>query len=278
MGPGIPDSTSSDIDPTEELTATPAKKQARPSTTVDTTDAGSEAPDASPPDDARSPLSISNLSATRNDLVIGRTAGSTATQVSLIAVLANSQGLDEIAGGTLSDESGTTYGAFAQNEQKGGMPGTYTIDLTWEAINAARPLTFVGSASRTFSARFYDKDGHSASASVSIVFRCDAFPDNTDAYAGVCTNTRVDAKHCGDTFTTCASNEACREGACIGIKSRTTYDPTSDTTKSCATTCSKYGQVCEFGLSSGVPAYATNCDTAFSAIGSPVDCHCYKLK
>ncbi len=273
MGPGIPDSTT-DVDPTEELTGS-QKKRARSNGTADSgdvVDSGLTETDASQRD-ASSPISISSFSSTRTELAVGRSQATTFTEVSLIAVLANENGLDAIAGGTLVDESGVTYGAFAQ---KDGLPGTFTFNLTWEAVNAARPLTFIDSASRSFTARFFDKDGHKAAASVSIAFRCDAFADNTDAFRGVCTNTRVDAKHCGDTFTVCASNEACREGACTSVKSRTTYDPTFDTTKTCATTCSKHGQMCEFALSDTPAAYAANCETPFTAIASPVDCHCYK--
>lgn len=272
-GPGIPDRVQ-DTDPTEELTASKTtRKKSSPKDdgdppAVEVSDGG-----VLTKEDAGR-LSISSFTATRSELIIGRDDSTTATEVRFVAVLANASGLENIAGGTLADESGTSYGSFTADKS---MSGTFTLALTWSEINSVRPLTFTGSATRTFTARFFDKDGHTVKSSADLAFRCDAFADNADAFAGQCVNSRVDQKHCGTTFVACAANQACREGSCVSVKSRTSYDPSFDNTKSCGTTCSKYGQTCEYAAYEDASAsFLVNCDTPFASLDVDVECHCYK--
>lgn len=270
-GPGIPDAVQ-ETDPTDELSASKGtrKKSAGPKED----EVREESADGGVPGSDAGRLAISSFATTRKELVIGRSSANTSTDVRFVAVLANGAGLEQIAGGTLTDDSGTSYGNFNADKM---MPGTFTLALTWSEINAIRPLTFSGGTTRAFTARFFDKDGHAVTSTAHLAFRCDAFADNTDAFAGECINSRVDPKHCGPSFSGCSSNQACREGSCVAVKSRAAYDPGFDNTKSCNTLCSKYGQTCEYAAYDGDSAsYLLNCETLFSSLDVDVECHCYK--
>jgi hypothetical protein len=92
-------------------------------------------------------------------------------QVQFIAVVTDALGIDAIAGGTLTDETGATYGGFSAGAQK----GAYSVTLDWAMVNQVRTLDFVSPGqTRTFTANFFDNAGATASASVQVTFYCGA--------------------------------------------------------------------------------------------------------
>lgn len=121
--------------------------------------------------------------------------------VILTAVLTDPDGVDDIVGGTLSDESGAIgYGPFVA----AGQEGTYSITLSWDAVHQAEAIQFEGmDGTRMFRAEFYDQAVHKVSKDVSVALTC----AEGSACGGVCTDIMASADHCG----TCG--KAC-EGGC----------------------------------------------------------------
>lgn len=85
------------------------------------------------------------------------------------AVVTHPQGIAQVVGGTLSDPGGGTYGAF----QVSTVSGSYSLTLTWGAINLVRTIgPDKGGTTRMFQAQFYDQAGHSTSQDVSVILKC----------------------------------------------------------------------------------------------------------
>ena len=140
-------------------------------------------------------------------------------QTTFIAIVTDTKGLDTIAGGQLTDETGATYAAFGAGANK----GTYTASVSWDIINNVRALAYDGtSGQRQFIAKFFDNDGNVATASVPLSFEC--HPDPTTAGAsnvllGVCKGECVlkdsDARYCGSCGTSCNKASRCMNSQCI---------------------------------------------------------------
>lgn len=82
------------------------------------------------------------------------------------AVLTDPDGVDDIVGGTLSNESGAIgYGPFVA----AGQAGTYSITLAWDAVHLAEAIEFEAmELTRVFQAEFYDQAGHKVRKDVSL--------------------------------------------------------------------------------------------------------------
>src|SRR5207244_12069806 len=97
----------------------------------------------------------------------------------------------------LNDPSGASYGAFMVSTTS----GSYSITLTWTALEAVQDITAgTGGVSRTFDATFYDQAGHTTSRSFSIQLQC---PTSTDPIrGGTCHPVQFIPASCGATTCT----------------------------------------------------------------------------
>ena len=169
------------------------------------------------------------------------------------AVVTHPEGLDHIAGGTLTDASGAiTYGAFGSGTQKGG----YQVELSWGAINQSDPINFVGSDQRAFVAQFFDTDGRRSTKSITLTLSCDGKP----ACDGVCTDVTGDVKNCGACGSVCPSTQKCNSGVCgappmPGLKVVTTPASCDSICANSGSTCDASGSTCSQQLM-GYPAAA----------------------
>jgi len=129
--------------------------------------------------------------------------------ITFSGVLTDPDGIDDLIGGTLLNADGTiTYGAFATS----GQEGAYSLTLSWEQINTSEPLTFVGSATRSFTSRFFDAAGHEVSQAREVRFVCNT---GTGACAGTCYDLQNDEAHCGNCSTACnGASNVCQGGSC----------------------------------------------------------------
>lgn len=96
--------------------------------------------------------------------------GETAS-VTFTAVLTDPDGVDDLIGGSLIDESGAPYGAFTTS----GQEGAYEMTISWDQINDIASIDFgpgPGSA-RSFTAEFFDAAGHKSQKSISIQLTCE---------------------------------------------------------------------------------------------------------
>ncbi|HRE90003.1 MAG TPA: hypothetical protein PK095_12795, partial [Myxococcota bacterium] len=105
------------------------------------------------------------LSLSANTTVLNR--GST---LIITAVVTDPNGIDDLIGGQLEAPSGGTYGAFATSAAE----GSYTIQLTWEALNTVRGIDAAPTGSPLeFKAVFFDVAGARAEKSLTVTTRCD---------------------------------------------------------------------------------------------------------
>lgn len=90
--------------------------------------------------------------------------------VTFTAIVTDPDGLDDIAGGTLSSEDASIgYGPFVA----AGQEGTYTIEVSWDAMQQAESIDFVQSEIvRTFRVDFFDQAAHSAMKTVDLTLFC----------------------------------------------------------------------------------------------------------
>ena len=123
------------------------------------------------------------------------------------AVLTDPDGFDDIAGGTLSDQTGTIgFGPFVA----AGQEGTFSISLSWDAVHQADPIEFEGmDLVRVFRAEFYDQAANKVSKDVNLMLTC----VEGSACDGVCTDLMTTAGHCGSCARACG--DECQEGSCI---------------------------------------------------------------
>lgn len=124
--------------------------------------------------------------------------------VRFTAVLTDPDGVDDIVGGTLSDQTGMSgYGPFVA----AGQEGTYSIELSWDAVHQAEAIQFEGmDLVRVFRAEFYDQSANKVSKDVDMTLAC----AEGSACDGVCTNIMTDQVHCG------ACDKACGAGCAVG--------------------------------------------------------------
>ncbi len=122
------------------------------------------------------------------------------------AVLTDPDGVDDIVGGTLSDEGGMIgYGPFVA----AGQEGTYSITLSWDDMQQAEAIEFEGmDLGRVFRAEFYDQGAHKVYQDVNVILTC----AEGSACDGVCTDIMTSAEHCGTCARPCAGG--CEGGMC----------------------------------------------------------------
>ncbi|NUP13985.1 MAG: hypothetical protein HOW73_48745 [Polyangiaceae bacterium] len=119
--------------------------------------------------------------------------------VRFTAVLTDPDGVDDLIGGSLIDASGAPYGAFATS----GQEGAYEMSLTWDQVNGVSPIDIdpgAASASRTFTAQFFDESGHVAEKTITLQLSC----GSNGACDGECGRVR-----CGGQCTSLGSEENC---------------------------------------------------------------------
>lgn len=135
------------------------------------------------------------------------TSVSQGQQVIFTALVTDPDGADDVVGGTLLDEGGTTYGAFAMTPQE----GSYQIALSWDQIGQVSPIDFVqgASAQRTFKAQFFDQAGHTVEQTVDLELTC----NGQAACSGSCVDLMMDKLNCGACGHPCAGG-ACSQGNC----------------------------------------------------------------
>jgi hypothetical protein len=163
----------------------------------------------------------------------------------VVAIVGDPQGLSNLAGGQLVSASGAVLGAFVAEGQ-----GTYSLTLSWDALNASSPINFTGQASVTNRATFADVQGRTASQDLPITLYCGTGAAPDAACAGRCVDlTSLDT--CGSCTTSCAvvssfgpQDVACRSpGTCVfdlGV-----YGLSPD--GGCAATCEIAGGTCISG-------------------------------
>ncbi len=150
------------------------------------------------------------------------------------AILTDPDGVADIVGGELSDESGMIgYGPFVA----AGQEGTYSITLSWDAMHQAEPIQFEAmDLARVFRAEFYDQAANKVSEDVNVALSC----VEGSACDGICTDIMTNADHCGSCAATCeggcqAGDCAPKWGECIDI------DSGFDT---CDVYCTSIGESC----------------------------------
>lgn len=121
------------------------------------------------------------------------------------ATVSDADGLDDLAGGALETPDGDGYGEF---EADG--PGAYAIELSWDEVHAVEPIDFAAPVERAFVARFSDRAGLEATATISVWLTC----DGRAACGGVCVDVQRDASHCGGCGRVCDPTADCVEGRC----------------------------------------------------------------
>lgn len=189
-----------DEQPNSTTTTTPTV-----GTSSDTVTSGSgvaeESSDTTPTTSAPAPGAPVFLSFQSNVSKI--TAGES---VIFTAILTDPDGVNDIVGGALSDESGMIgYGPFVA----AGQEGTYSISLSWDAVHQADPIEFEGmDLTRVFRAEFYDQGANKVSKDVNLVLTC----VEKSACAGVCTDIMTNADHCGACSSICEGG--CDAGKC----------------------------------------------------------------
>lgn len=170
------------------------------------------------------------------------------------AILTDPDGVDDIVGGELSDESGMIgYGPFVA----AGQEGTYSITLSWDAMQQAEPIQFEGmDQARVFRAEFYDQAANKVSKDVNVALTC----AEGSACDGVCIDIMADANHCGSCAGIC-------EGGCDAGKCAPKYGACFDMAspiETCDAYCDSVGEVCVAGGCEG--------DATMRGFPGPTDC------
>lgn len=120
-----------------------------------------------------------------------------------VAVVTHPDGLDNLAGGQLTNNDGTIkYGAFLADHQ-----GAYTLDLSWSLLNQTESISFASEEMRSFVAEFYDMKGHKTSQALGLRLHC----NGKNACAGACL---AQGDQCRGSANLCISG-ACKPGCFI---------------------------------------------------------------
>ncbi|MEM7604868.1 MAG: hypothetical protein AAF411_05870, partial [Myxococcota bacterium] len=168
-------------------------------------------------------------------------------------VTATPNGIADLVGGTLVDDRERAYGTFVSP----GDEGSYSLELTWDALNRAEPLT---GPSRRLTARFFDQSGNTTARSFEVRAQCqqeDSFTCN-----GTCRNLMRDTENCGECGVRCEDSR-CIDGAC---RAQVTFDE-EGAGRTCATICVEAGFLCDppnfsgFINSGGCQEPIANCDS-----------------
>lgn len=224
-------------------TSTTAMTTTVPTTTSDTSSASTESETTTSVDG--SPYFIS-FSTNVGKITEGES-------VIFTAILSDPDGFDDIAGGTLFTENGAfSYGPFVS----AGQEGTYSISVSWGAINQVAPIEFENSdLDRVFRAEFFDKDGNKAIEDTTITLHC----DGGGACGGTCKDLQSDGENCGACDKFCEGG--CGGGACLPIYGECIAS--EDGFSTCAEYCQSVAAQCVDGGCEG---------NTFKGYGGPTDC------
>lgn len=199
----------------------------------------------------------------------------------VISVVATDpDGASDLLGGVVQDATtGATYGSLVV----AGAPGSYSITLSWAALNTASAITMpAGGAVRTFRVVVYDQAGNQAFADVPIQLAC---ADATyGACSGTCVNLTRDPYNCGACDRVCDISDDCAAGLCITTVGD--YYPTSTVSPACNGVCGQYGLSCINHPDDGYTGYVfcdggdrtgplVNCTNGSSCTTSLVSYECY---
>jgi hypothetical protein len=178
------------------------------------------------------------------------------SSVTISAIVTDTAGLSAIAGGTLTDPNGISYGAFST----AGGQGTFSLSLTWTDVQNISPIqTPPGGGVRALVATFYDNNANSAQKPLSLPLACHA-----SQYAvcdGKCANLDFDKNNCGacgvsvpecyNGVAGCSSGYTLCNNQCVNLSTNPDYCGSCD--NSCtpwAIANHVYGQIlsCEQGV------------------------------
>lgn len=151
------------------------------------------------------------------------------------ALLTDPDGVDDIVGGSLTNEDGAIdFGPFVA----AGQEGTYSITISWAQIHQAAPIQFEDVAeTRVFHARFFDQAANSSTKSVSVNLQC----AGGSACGGACTDLAVDGVNCGTCGHSCMAM-GCEAGNCKPAWSE--CFTVADGFSSCDEMCQSLGEAC----------------------------------
>lgn len=170
------------------------------------------------------------------------------------AVVTDANGIDDLIGGQLETTTGGSFGAFST----AAAEGSYSITLTWDAIQTVRETDAPPSGvALDMKAVFFDVAGARAERTLRVTLRCDA--SNTKGLCGgECTALTEDAQNCGTCGNVCwdepsflslppsvtypGSSESCVASVCIR---RINIDPERmEAGATCKTLCTEVGLSC----------------------------------
>ena len=154
--------------------------------------------------------------------------------ITFTAVLTDPDGVDDIVGGTLSDPTGMIgYGPFIA----AGQPGTYSIMVSWDAMQQAEAIKFENAdLMRSFRAEFFDQAANKVNKDVELTLTC----AEGSACGGVCTDLMATADHCGACGKVCESG--CKDGVCAPAWSECVQFNAGF--ENCDQICATSGQTC----------------------------------
>lgn len=222
----------------------------------DTSGGDTRTPDTTTGDTAVTPGNqapqILSLSANTSTLNAG-------SNLVVTAVVTDANGIDDLIGGQLEAATGGSFGAFST----AAAEGSYSITLTWDAIQTVRETDAPPSgAALDMKAVFFDVAGARAERTLRVTLRCDA--SNTQGLCGgECTALAEDAWNCGTCGNACwdepsflslppsvtypGSSESCVESVCTR---RINIDPARmEAGATCKTLCTAVGLSCPWSAS-----------------------------
>lgn len=170
------------------------------------------------------------------------------TTIVFTAVVTDPDGIDDVIGGTLSDEETRTFGAFSTSAAE----GAYEILLSWDSVHAVAPLDFLGEDIRRFVAEFFDATGNRTSVTTEIRFHCDAQGDAPGACAGQCVSF-LSLENCGSCGNVCEGEVAgCCDGVCMSLN-------TEENCGVCGVSCTEWNHECSGSLACEFRQGMTDC-------------------
>lgn len=97
------------------------------------------------------------------------TSATEGDSVVFTAVLTDPDGIDDLIGGSLTSADGTVqYGSFATS----GQEGSYSITVTWDALNQVESISFGTMGSRELRAVFFDVAGNMVERTTTLQLTC----------------------------------------------------------------------------------------------------------
>ncbi|MBL8788095.1 MAG: hypothetical protein JNJ59_24595 [Deltaproteobacteria bacterium] len=167
------------------------------------------------------------------------------------AVVTDANGIDDLIGGQLETTTGGSFGAFSTSAAE----GSYSITLTWDAIQTVREIDAPPSGvALDMKAVFYDVAGARAERTLRVTLRCDA-SGTRGLCGGECTALSEDAENCGVCGNACGD-----EPSFVSLPAAARYP---DSAATCVeSTCAEYIRVDPTRMEAGA-----TCKTLCTAVG-----------